>query len=215
MYSEVNKNKTATNIFLIFKRVFDFVLSGVGLIVFTPFFIVIFYLIYIEDGGYVFFKQERVGKDGKIFKIIKFRSMKICPVTHLDQDLLETDPRVTRIGRLLRATAMDELPQLINILKGQMSFVGPKPLLYVIDDEERIHYKTLADVCGYSTRIKMIPGLTGIAQVYSKKTVSKRVKFRYDKLYLESRNLCLDIKLIFLSVFITLRAKWETAERKI
>jgi len=213
MYSKMNRALDRN--YLIIKRIFDFILGGIGFVIFFPLYITIAYLVYIEDGGSIFFEQERVGRGGKIFKLLKFRSMKVAQGRYLDLDLLEADPRVTKIGKLLRITAMDELPQVINILKGEMSFVGPKPLPYIIDDDEKVRYNTLSDVYGYSTRIKMTPGLTGISQIYAKKTISRRSKFRYDNLYSKNRNLCLDLKLIFLSLFITLRAKWETAERKI
>ena len=148
---------------------------------------------------------------GKIFRVIKFRTMKQEARAHMDVDMLGEDPRVTKIGRSLRATAMDELPQLINILKGEMSFVGPKPLPYVIEDEEAISYKYLDRVPGYDTRISLRPGLTGISQIYAPKTITRRNKFRYDNLYVKNQSLSLDIKLIILSVIITLNAKWESS----
>ncbi|MCX6723473.1 MAG: sugar transferase [Candidatus Staskawiczbacteria bacterium] len=118
------------------KRIFDFTLALMGLIIFLPLIIFISIAICLEDGWPVLFMQERVGKNGKIFKIIKFRSMKETDNPYLDLDLLKNDPRVTRVGRFLRARAMDELPQLVNILVGQMSFVGPKSLLYSVDDQK-------------------------------------------------------------------------------
>jgi len=132
----------------------------------------------------------------------------------LDVDL-EEDPRVTKVGRFLRATAMDELPELINILKGDMSFVGPRALPYVIEDEENSRYKSIEEVPGYYLRSKVRPGLTGIAQIYAPKDIGRRCKFRYDNLYVRNISLWLDLKLIFLSLWVTFRGKWETRGKKV
>jgi lipopolysaccharide/colanic/teichoic acid biosynthesis glycosyltransferase len=197
------------------KRIFDFLLSLCGLVISVPLWIIVVLAIYLEDGRPIFFLQERVGKDSKKFKAIKFRTMKQINTPYPDIDLLEEDPRVTRTGRLLRMTAMDELPQLINIIKGDMSFVGPKALPYAIDDEEKNRYKYLDEIPGYETRIKVRPGLTGIAQIYVSKNASRRNKFRYDNIYVRKQNLWLDIRLILISFFITFRAKWERGGKKI
>ncbi len=132
----------------------------------------------------------------------------------MDVDL-EQDPRVTRVGKILRATAVDELPTLINILKGDMSFVGPRPLPFKIDDTERIHYDNITQVPGYHLRSQVKPGLTGMAQVYAAKDIDRSTKFSYDNLYIQRMSFWLDLKLIFLSFWITLRGKWEHRERKI
>lgn len=197
------------------KRIFDFVLSIFGLCFFAPVMLIVSLSIYLEDGLPIFFLQERVGFRGKFFRAIKFRSMRQAEKPHADIDLLEQDPRVTKTGRVLRATAMDELPQLINIIKGEMSFVGPKALPYVIDVEEKVRYRHIDEIPGYETRIKVRPGLTGIAQIHASKTASRREKFRYDNIYVKKQNLWLDIKLILISFFITVRAKWESGGRKI
>jgi len=125
----------------------------------------------------------------------------------------EHDPRVTRVGRWLRATAMDELPTLLNILKGDMSFVGPRPLPLRIDVESP--YRTIEEVPGYEMRSQVRPGLTGIAQVYAPKDVDHETKFRYDKLYVEKMSFWLDLKLIFLSFWVTFRGRWENREEKL
>ena len=197
------------------KRILDIALAVFGLIVFLPLYGIISLVIYISAGRPIFFFQERVGKDGKVFKLAKFRTMKLADRPHTDVDLLEKDPRVTKFGWFLRSTAMDELPQLINILKGDMSFVGPKPLPYVIEDEDRARYKYIDEVPGYKIRSKALPGLTGIAQIYAPKTASRKDKFRYDSLYVKKQGFLLDIRLILISVFITLTGKWESAEKKI
>lgn len=197
------------------KRQFDFILALAGAFFFMPIYALISFLIYIDDGWPILFLQERVGKYGRMFKIIKFRTMKKTADPYRDVDLLGEDARLTKIGRLLRATAMDELPQLINILKGEMSFVGPKPLVYPIEDNECARYKYLDQVPGYAQRIKAVPGLTGIAQVYTPKNSSREEKFVYDNEYISKQSLLLDIKLILVSFYITIKGKWESVRKKI
>jgi lipopolysaccharide/colanic/teichoic acid biosynthesis glycosyltransferase len=127
---------------------------------------------------------------------------------------IENDPRVTRVGRLLRAPALDALPELLNILKGDMSFVGPRPLPYRIEDEENSRCKTIAEVPGYKLRSQVRPGLTGIAQIYAPKNIDRRNKFRYDNLYVERVSFWFDLKLLFLSLWVTFRGRWENRGRK-
>lgn len=199
----------------VIKRVFDFTLAFLGLILSLPLFLISAAAIYLEDGGPIFFLQERCGKDGKLFKIIKLRTMQSKGEKDNLVVFIENDPRVTRIGRILRITAMDELPTLINILKGDVSFVGPRALPFKIGEDEKMLYDNISQVPGYETRSKVKPGLTGIAQIYAPKDIARRNKFRYDNLYVHNRNLCLDIKLILLSFWITFKGKWETKERKL
>jgi len=199
------------------KRAFDFTLALAGMALSSPLWLVFSIAIYLEDRGPVFFLQERCGKDGKVFNIIKFRSMK--PVrkgesAHLVEDL-QKDPRVTGVGKVLRATAMDELPTLINILKGDMSFVGPRALPFKIEAGRAREYDNISQVPGYDIRSRVKPGLTGIAQIYAPKNIDHDERFRYDKLYVEKMSLWLDLKLIFLSFWITFRGKWEHRGRKI
>jgi len=199
------------------KRAFDMALAGAGLVASLPFWAFFAAAITIEDGGPVFFSQERVGLNGRVFRALKFRSMipdaeaKTGPV-----QASEHDPRITRIGRLLRATAMDELPQLWNIFIGDMSFVGPRPLrpgeVDVNGDGQLI---ALQDIPGYDERHRVRPGLTGLAQVYAARDLPRAGKFRLDRLYLKRAGFCLDLKLLLLSFWITGRGKWEARERKV
>jgi len=148
---------------------------------------------------------------------MKFRSM----IKDAEKDIgpvqaVENDPRVTKIGRILRATAMDELPQLVNIFKGDMSFVGPRALR---PKEKEVHGNpdemNIEDIPGYKERLAVRPGLTGLAQVYLPTDAPRRDKFHYDLLYIENQSFLLDLKLIFLSFWITFRGKWESRKKKI
>ena len=151
------------------------------------------------------------------FKAIKFRSMiKDAEKGTGPVQAVENDPRVTKVGRILRATAMDELPQLLNILKGDMSFVGPRALrprekeVYGNPDEINIE-----NVPGYKERLAVRPGLTGMAQVYLPTDALRSEKFQYDLLYIKKQSFLLDLKLIFLSFWITFRGNWESREKKV
>jgi lipopolysaccharide/colanic/teichoic acid biosynthesis glycosyltransferase len=129
---------------------------------------------------------------------------------------IENDPRVTKVGRLLRATAMDELPQLINILKGDMSFVGPRALRPgELEVHGNPHTVNIEEIPGYKERQSVTPGLTGLAQFYLPTDASRREKFLYDSLYIKEQSFWFDLKLIVLSFWITFRGKWESREKKI
>lgn len=199
------------------KRLFDLTLAAVGLLASSPLWIAIAAAVKLEDGGPVFFRQERVGLGGRAFSALKFRSM-IPDAEAISGPVqaLENDPRVTRVGRLLRATALDELPQLWNILIGDMSFVGPRPLrpgeIDIVGDGRLV---TLAEIPGYDVRHRVRPGLTGLAQVYAARDLRRAGKFRLDRLYLRKGGLCLDLKLLALSFWITGRADWERRDRQV
>jgi len=170
----------------------------------------------LEDGGPIFYVQERSGLDGTRFHALKFRSM----IPHAEANIgavqaREDDPRVTRVGRLMRATAMDELPQLWNIFWGDMSVVGPRALRPgEIESAGDGKIERLEDVPGFHQRSSVRPGLTGIAQIYAPRDVPRRHKFRYDLLYVRRRTFWLDVRLILLSFWITLRGTWEVRGKK-
>ena len=198
------------------KRVLDVLLSGIGLVFSSPLWALIAAAIKIEDGGPVFYTQARVGERGRTFEALKFRSMipnaehGIGPV-----QARERDARITRVGRLLRVTAMDELPQLWNIFRGDMSFVGPRALRPdEIDSGTAGVSIPLQKIPGFAERCGVPPGLTGIAQIYAPRDVSRRQKFRLDLLYIRRRTFLLDLRLILVSFWITLRGAWEARERK-
>ena len=199
------------------KRAFDCALAGLGLIVSAPLWALIAVAILLEDRGPIFFRQARVGRGGCVFDALKFRSM----VTDAEArtgpvQATENDPRVTRVGRFMRSTAMDELPQLWNILAGDMSFVGPRPLrpgeVEVRGDGQLVQ---LDQIPGYAARHRVRPGLTGLTQVYASRDISRTSKFRLDQVYLKRAGFWLDLKLILLSFWITGRRDWEKRHRRV
>jgi len=197
------------------KRAFDIFLSSLGLFFSFPLWLLFSFAIWLEDRGPIFYLQDRVGKDGRIFKTIKFRSMipdaerGIGPV-----QAQESDSRVTKIGKILRVTAMDELPQLVNIFKGDMSFVGPRALRPQEKEVRDNVTKSIFDFPEFPLRSKVRPGLTGIAQVFGMRNLTRQEKFEYDLWYIKNRTFFLDLYLILLSFLVTLKAKWETGEDK-
>jgi lipopolysaccharide/colanic/teichoic acid biosynthesis glycosyltransferase len=198
------------------KRAFDVTLAGTGLIGSMPLWALVALAIKVEDGGPVFFRQERVGLGGLPFTALKFRSMRTDAEAGIGAvQATAHDPRVTRVGRFMRATAMDELPQLWNIFRGDMSFVGPRALRPgEIETKSNGVLERLEDVPGFATRITVRPGLTGIAQVYAPRDVPRRQKFRYDRLYVRRRSWWLDARLILLSFWISVLGTWEARGRK-
>jgi lipopolysaccharide/colanic/teichoic acid biosynthesis glycosyltransferase len=199
------------------KRLLDMALSGGGLIVSAPLWAVIATLIKFEDCGPVFFSQERVGRGGRRFQALKFRSMVVNAEAGTGPiQSGENDVRITRVGRLLRATAMDELPQLWNIFRGDMSFVGPRALRPgEIEVRGNGIVEKLEDVPGFADRCAVRPGLTGVAQIYAPRDVVRRRKFRYDRFYIRRQSFCFDARLILVSFWITFRGRWEARGRKL
>ena len=198
------------------KRALDIVLSGVGIVVSLPLWGLAALAIKLEDGGPIFFAQERVGQGGRRFRVLKFRSM--IPNAEAvvgAQQAVANDPRTTRVGRWMRATAMDELPQLLSIFRGDMSFVGPRALRPgEIEVRGNGRHEALEDVPGFERRCEVVPGLTGVAQIYAPRDIPRRHKFKYDLLYIRKRSVVLDIRLIILSFWITFRGTWEVRGRK-
>jgi lipopolysaccharide/colanic/teichoic acid biosynthesis glycosyltransferase len=197
------------------KRAFDSALALFGLVLSAPVSLMCASLIKMEDGGPVFYTQDRVGRGGRVFRALKFRSMR--PDAESETGPLQAragDARITRVGQMMRATAMDELPQLWNILRGDMSFVGPRALRPGEIESEGNELVALEAVPGYMQRIAVRPGLTGIAQVYARRDIPRRYKFKYDALYVRQQSFWLDIRLILLSFWISFRGTWESRGRK-
>lgn len=173
----------------ILKRTVDIVCSGIGLIVLSPVLIIIAILIRIKLGSPIFFIQDRVGKDGKIFKMIKFRTM--TDAKDKWGELLSDNERLTTFGKTLRSTSLDELPELINVLKGDMSLVGPRPL--------GVEYIKLYSKEQWR-RHEIKPGITGWAQVNGRNSITWKKKFQLDLWYVENRSFIVDIKILLRTV---------------
>ena len=194
------------------KRSLDVFLALLGLILSSPVWIIASLAIWLEDGPPIFFSLTLPGRYDKPFSCLKFRTMKHLKGGRHEMVFLEDDPRVTKVGRILRATALDELPQLINILKGDMSFVGPRP---VDRSEGNPRYADISQVPGYELRRRVRPGLTGIAQLYADKYISPKNKFRYDNVYVRNLGFPLDLKIILFSFWVTFKGSWERRGRKV
>ena len=179
------------------KRAMDILISAIVLLILSPLMLLIAAAIKLEDGGPVFFRQKRLTRNGREFDILKFRSMVVDAEKYAGAVLAtDNDPRITRVGRIIRPFRLDELPQLINILKGDMSIVGPRPERKVIADEY------CKDIPEFAYRLKVRGGLTGYAQIYGKYNTSAYDKLRLDLMYIENYSLLLDIKLMILTIRI-------------
>ena len=179
------------------KRTMDLVICGIAMIPAAPVMLLVALAIKLEDGGPVFFKQKRLTRNSKEFEILKFRSMIVDAEKHQGAVLAtDRDPRITKVGRFIRATRLDELPQLLNILKGDMSIVGPRPERKVLADEIS---KTVPE---FDFRLKVRGGLTGYAQIFGKYNTSAYDKLRLDLMYIENYSLLLDIRLMILTLRI-------------
>lgn len=171
------------------KRAIDVLISIVAIIILLPFMIILSVLIYFKLGSPIFFIQERPGLNGKVFKMIKFRSM--LNSTDENGELLSDADRLTSFGKILRSISVDELPELINVLKGDMSIVGPRPLL--------VEYLPLYNE-HQNTRHNIRPGITGWAQINGRNNILWNKKFELDLWYLENQSFLLDFKIIFMTV---------------
>lgn len=183
------KKKSKKLLTRFFKRFFDIVSSGLGIIVLSPFFILFTPLVAIAMKGNPFFVQKRPGKNGKIFKMIKYRTM--TNAKDKDGNLLPDEKRLTKFGKLMRSLSIDELPELFNIFAGQMSVVGPRPLL--------VQYLPLYNEF-QARRHEVRPGLTGLAQVSGRNAISWQQKFEKDVEYVDNYTIGLDIKIMFMTV---------------
>ncbi len=187
------------NIFYdIFSRILDILLSLSGLTIGIPLIIIFGVLVKLEDGGPIIYKQERLGKDGKMFNLYKIRSMRIDAEKFGVQWAQNNDPRVLRVGKFIRKTRIDEIPQLFNILKGDMSIVGPRPErpMFTMQFNEEIE--------GFINRLVVKPGLTGLAQVNGGYEMIPEEKLEWDVKYIENRSNLLDIKIILKTIKIIL-----------
>ena len=179
-----------------FKRLFDLIISIIAFPFFLLLLIIIGPIIYFSDRGNIFYVASRLGKNGKVFKMLKFRSMKVnAPDIRNDDGSTfnsDNDPRVTKIGRIMRKTSIDEIPQIINILFGQMSLIGPRPTMPDIKIED---YKE-----EHRNRFKVKPGITGYSQAYYRNSVEQKIQFDNDVYYSKNISLLLDIKIFFKTI---------------
>lgn len=172
-----------------FKRLFDFLIALIAIVILSPFFILFTPIVAIAMGGNPFFVQLRPGKKGKVFKLIKYRSM--TNKKDKDGNLLPDEKRLTKFGQFMRKTSLDELPELFNILVGDMAIIGPRPLLVkylVLYNEEQMR------------RHEVRPGLTGWAQVNGRNDTTWEKRFQYDVEYVDKLNIFFDIKIFFMTI---------------
>lgn len=170
------------------KRILDIIISGIALLCFCPIILVLIAILMIANRYSAFFVQERPGKDGKIFKLVKFKTM--TDKTDSDGNLLPDDKRLTKIGTIIRSTSLDELPQLWNVLKGDMSLIGPRPLL--------IQYLPLYS-SEQARRHEVKPGITGWAQINGRNAITWKQKFEYDVWYVDNISFALDLEILWLT----------------
>lgn len=181
------------------KRMIDILVSSMGMFIFSPLGVLMLILIKLDSKGPIFFKQERVGKDGHPFQIFKFRTM-VEGAVHMGAGYLieKDDFRITRVGKFLRRTSLDELPQLINILRGEMSLVGPRPTLrYQVEQYDDWQKR----------RLLVKPGVTGWAQIHGRNELSWNERIEYDIWYLEHWSVSLDLKILMKTLWIVLKRK--------
>lgn len=181
---------------LVLKRLIDILLSLIGLVLLAVPFAMIALAIKLDSEGPVFFRQERVGKDGRVFKTWKFRTMIVGAVNQgLGYNVAKNDPRITRVGRFLRSWGLDELPQLINVLKGEMSIVGPRPTLqYQVDQYDDFQRR----------RLLVKPGITGWALIHGRNLLSWEERIKYDVWYVDHWSLGLDLWIMLRTIWVVL-----------
>ncbi|MEG2789546.1 MAG: exopolysaccharide biosynthesis polyprenyl glycosylphosphotransferase [Romboutsia sp.] len=189
-YQEIVKVKDK-KFYSIYKRILDIILSIFGLIIGIPLVIIFGIIVKIEDKGPIFYNQKRLGLNGNVFYIYKIRSMKIdAEQLSGAQWAQQNDPRITKVGKFIRKTRIDEIPQLINILVGDMSIIGPRP------ERPELTYEFNKNIPGFINRLAVKPGLTGWAQVNGGYEISPEEKLHYDLEYINNRSVLMDIKII-------------------
>lgn len=185
------------------KRIFDFFAALVGFIVLLPFFVSITFLLFIANGGKPFFIQKRPGKDCKVFKIVKFKTMN--DKKDKDGKLLHDSLRLTKVGKFVRKTSLDEIPQLLNVIKGEMSLIGPRPLL-----TDYVHLYSPYQ----NRRHEVKPGITGWAQINGRNAITWDRKFELDVYYVEHLSFKFDVKILFLTIKKVIKSEGISAENE-
>ena len=185
-------------VYNVYSRILDIGLSLIGLIIGIPLVIIFGILIKLEDKGPIIYKQERVGKHGKLFNVYKLRSMRVDAEKYGAQWAQDNDPRILKVGNFIRKTRIDEIPQLFNILKGDMSIVGPRP------ERPMFTMQFNEDIDGFINRLLVKPGLTGWAQVNGGYDMTPEEKLKWDIEYIQSRNPFIDIRIVLMTVKVVL-----------
>ncbi|HHT7189436.1 TPA: sugar transferase [Bacillus cereus] len=181
------------------KRLLDFIVAVIGTVILGALFIIIGIAIKLDSRGPILFLQERIGQNGKVFKIYKFRTM-VSNAAELGPHFTSKDDvRITKIGKFLRKTSLDEIPQIINVLKGEMSLIGPRP--YAIKQKDTVSHSNFVE------RHAVLPGITGLAQVKGRSSLTSEEKLNYDLIYVKEISLLLDVKILIRTVVITLKSK--------
>ncbi|MCA1048630.1 exopolysaccharide biosynthesis polyprenyl glycosylphosphotransferase [Priestia aryabhattai] len=190
----IEMQNSQKRIYFALKTIFDFLIALVGLLITSPILILFIIAIKLESKGPAFFLQERVGAKGELFHVIKLRSMNINAEQNGAQWAIKNDPRVTKVGSFIRRTRIDEIPQLINILKGDMSLIGPRP--------ERLIFTEQFDkeIPGFKNRLIVKPGITGWAQVNGGYEISPSEKLSFDLYYIQNLNFLIDLKIFFKTI---------------
>lgn len=190
--TDIDEHKETNFIYKFIKRFFDIICSIIGIIILSPIFIIVSILIKLESKGPIIFKQVRAGKNSKPFYIYKFRSMKIETPNIATNDFTDSHVYITKIGKVIRKTSIDELPQLFNILKGDMSIVGPRPVIL-----EEVDLIDLRQSYNIDT---ILPGITGWAQINGRDNIGNEEKVKYDYEYLVKKNFFMDLYIIMMTV---------------
>ncbi|MEG0856248.1 MAG: sugar transferase [Terrisporobacter sp.] len=185
-------------LYRIYQRLLDIFVSLIGGIVSIPLIIVFGLIIKKEDKGPIFYKQDRLGKDGKIIYIYKLRSMRMNAETNGAVWAKKNDPRITKVGKFIRKTRIDEIPQFYNILKGEMSIIGPRP------ERPALTMEFNEDIPGFVNRLVIKPGLTGYAQVHGGYEISPEDKVKLDLYYIKNKSFILDMKILFKTISVVL-----------
>ena len=195
-----------------YKRPFDLVVLVAAHLILAPVWVLLWIFIplaiWLDDRGPIFFRQQRVGRGGREITIVKFRTM-FPGAAAAGLVTGERDPRVTRAGRFLRKTALDEIPQVLNIIRGDMSLVGPRAL------PVEMHNRAVKGEPNFPKRLQITPGMTGVAQLYLPRHCAPRRRLRYDIRYIRNASLWLDTRLIFRAVWISLSAGWGSRNRRL
>ena len=181
------------------KRLFDFIVALIALILLSPLLVIVGALVRYDSSGPALFRQQRVGLDGKLFSLCKFRSMVVPSGDDTPYNTQQNDPRITRVGKFIRATSIDELPQLINIVKGEMSIVGPRPDLALMEKDYAPE--------DWRLRISVRPGITGLAQINGRSNISYTDRLYYDLSYAKKHGFVLDMKIIMKTFGMVLQTR--------